>query len=174
MRDVQLICIDKIKGILQKHLSQIAGIVKWQLHRPSRLRVSRCGRIPGNSLPPGSATLQLQFQLPVCLVIRCLRQACSGRGPCRHNRKLGWPFPRKTMCIEKCFKVRGVHCLIFARAGLRLHSASGGRESPDPACVHNQGIDIPRSPKEYINSDRLQFNLWPLVGLNQSRQNCLT
>jgi hypothetical protein len=74
MRDVQVIGIDKVNGILLKHLSQIAGFVKWQLHRPSRLGMSRCGRIPGNSLPPGSATLQLEFQLPVCFVIRGLRQ----------------------------------------------------------------------------------------------------
>ena len=109
-RDVQLICIDEINGVLQKHLGKIAGLVKWQLHRPSRLCMFRCGRIPGNSLPPGSATLQLRFQFPVCLIVRRLRQKCSGRGPCRHNCKSGRPFPGKTMCIEKCFEVRRMHC----------------------------------------------------------------
>ena len=40
--------------------------------------------------------------------------------------------------------------------GRRLRSASGGRKSPDFCSVHavNQGIDIPRSPKKFINSDR--------------------
>ena len=45
--------------------------------------------------------------------------------------------------------------LYFTRVGLRLRSASGGPESPDFCSVHavNQGIDIPRSPKKYINCD---------------------
>ena len=49
--------------------------------------------------------------------------------------------------------------LYFTRVGVRLRSASGGRESPDFCSVPavNQGIDIPRSPKKYINSDRSHY-----------------
>ena len=51
--------------------------------------------------------------------------------------------------------------IYFTRVGLRLRSASGGRESPDFCSVHavNQGIDIPRSPKKYINSDRAKYSI---------------
>ncbi len=41
---------------------------------------------------------------------------------------------------------------------MRLRPASGGRESPDFSGAHmvNQGIDIPRSPKQSINSNRVK------------------
>ena len=50
--------------------------------------------------------------------------------------------------------------LYFTRVGLRLRLASGGRKSPDFCNFHavNQGIDIPRSPKKYLNSDRSHYN----------------
>ena len=49
----------------------------------------------------------------------------------------------------------------WRKVGLRLHSASGGRKSPDFCSVHavNQGIDIPRSPMECINFDRAEYIL---------------